>query len=128
VDKSIPDFTTVKVRPQPGNIRDHYIVCIVEIKRDNVGEGQAIDQMMRYMWKAAQHPSRDGDLRGYLIMANAVIPFWVEGEWEDMDIRQGDTFDMFATGDQLTTELCEIAICNLPIPRSAAPKKPFVLS
>ncbi|KAF8235369.1 hypothetical protein L208DRAFT_1392509 [Tricholoma matsutake] len=67
---------------------------------------------MGYMWKAAQHPSCDGELRGYLIMANTVIPFWVEGDREDVEVRQGDTFDMFAAGDQLTMELCEIAICN----------------
>ena len=112
MDKSIPDFTTVKVRPQPGGVRDHYIVCMMEIKRNNAAVGIAANQMIQYMKKAASHPSREEALRGYLVMGRDVIPFWVETVGIETDIVQGDSFDMFAAGDQFTTQLCEIAIRN----------------
>lgn len=108
--KLVPDFLTVKVSPQMGGVRDHYIVCIVEIKRNDVTEGKAKIQMKEYLLQAAAHPSRDENLRGYLVMANIVIPFRVEVHRNRVIVVEGAPFDMFATGDRFTRELCGIAI------------------
>src|SRR5262245_58954231 len=54
--KQFPDFVAVKVTPQPGTERDHYIVCVVEVKRDDETEAKAKDQMEAYMERAAYLP------------------------------------------------------------------------
>ena len=112
-EKYVPDFVTVKVIPQLGDLREHYIVCVVEVKRDDLSIGEARGQMSKYMAHVAPHHSREKNLRCYLVMANQVIPFWLEMiagvGWE---VVQGETFDMFAPGDRFTRELCEIARRN----------------
>ena len=47
---------TVKVTPQPGIARDHHIVCVVEVKRNNDTEAKAEEQMEAYMEQAANLP------------------------------------------------------------------------
>lgn len=97
----------VKVTPQPGLIRDHRIVCVVELKRDDVSEDRSVRRMFDYIDQIAQHPSRDENLRGYLIMANEVIQFTLDVNGVT---SRGHNFDMFAAGDPFTKKLCEIAI------------------
>ena len=84
----------------------------MEIKRDNVTEGKAVSQMVDYMMKAAQHPSREEALCGYLIMGREVIPFQVNMDGARVIVAQGDSFNMFAAGDRLTAQLCEVAVRN----------------
>lgn len=57
MEKAVPDFVTVKVIPQAGFVCDHYIVCIIEIKHDDVMETTAKNRMLEYMHQAVQHPS-----------------------------------------------------------------------
>lgn len=85
-------------------------MCIVEVKRDDVTSGEARLQMLEYMKRAIDHPSREPNLRGYLVEANQVTPYLVVRRGFCWVVEQGETFDMFAAGDRFTTELCEIAI------------------
>ena len=50
--KLFPDVAIVKVTPQPGIVRDHYIVCVIEVKRDNDTEAVAEEQVINYMLQA----------------------------------------------------------------------------
>lgn len=68
----------VKVTPQPGIDRDHHIVCVVEVKRNDDTEAQAEEQMEAYMEQAANLPQREESLRGYLVMGNMVRTFWLQ--------------------------------------------------
>jgi hypothetical protein len=104
---------TVKVTPQPGIDRDHYIVCVVEVKRNNDTQAIAEEQMVRYLEQAANLPQREENLRGYLVMGNIVRTFWLQDEGEGVEVRMADhVFAMSAPGDQFTRELCEISIRN----------------
>ena len=96
--------------PQVGYIRDHCIVCVVEIKRSHMTEGKARQRMTEYLIHTAQHPSRDENLRAYLVMADRVVPYRLEVEEGNWVVRQGGAFNMFAAGDQFTRGLGRIAI------------------
>ena len=69
----------------------------------------AVNKMIDYMDQAGNHGSRDPNLRGYLVRGNEIIPFWLD---DNGVTNYGATFDMFAPGDQFTTELCNIAVAN----------------
>jgi thiol-disulfide isomerase/thioredoxin len=84
---------TVKVTPQPGNERDHHIICVVEVKRNNDTEAKAEEQMETYMKQAAnlpQHRVSEKKVSRYI---------WLWATW-------------CAHCDQFTRELCEISIEN----------------
>jgi hypothetical protein len=111
--KQFPDFVTVKVTPQPGIDRNHHIVCVVEVKRNNDTEAKAEEQMEAYMEQAANLPQRDESLRGYLVMGNMVRTFWLQDDGEGVEVRMAEqAFATSAPGDQFTRELCEISIRN----------------
>jgi hypothetical protein len=50
VQKFIPDFVTIKVIPQVGYVREHYIV---KIKHNHMTEGKARQKMMEYLLQTA---------------------------------------------------------------------------
>lgn len=111
--KQFPDFVTVKVTPQPGICRDHYIICVVEVKRNDDTEAKAEEQMEAYMVQAANLPQRDQNLRGYLVMGNMVRTFWLQDNGEGVEVRMAEqVFSLSAPGDQFTRELCETSIRN----------------
>jgi hypothetical protein len=85
----------------------HYIVCIIKVKREHESEGTAINQMVLYMKNAVSHLSQE-DLHGYLIMGSRIILFLMTDE----DVKEGisESFDSFTAGEQFTTELSEIAL------------------
>ncbi|KIJ53396.1 hypothetical protein M422DRAFT_242548 [Sphaerobolus stellatus SS14] len=96
--KQFPDFVIVKVKPQPGIERDHYI---------------ADEQMERYMEQAANLPLRVEHPRGYLVMGNRVRIFWLQDDGEGVVVfKANETFKMSDAGDQFTRELCDISIRN----------------
>lgn len=68
-----------------------------------------MNKMFDYMNQAAQHGSRERNLRGFLVMANEVVPFRLN---DYGDVTYSDSFDMFAPGDQFTRMLGSIAIRN----------------
>lgn len=103
----------MKVTPQPTQSnRDHWVVCLVEIKRDDDTIVKAYEQMGRYMEQLAEHPSREGNLRGYLVAGNWVTVFSLEDDGDGIQVVQEQPFDMFAPGDRFTQELGEIAVRN----------------
>ncbi|KIJ33048.1 hypothetical protein M422DRAFT_35645 [Sphaerobolus stellatus SS14] len=111
--KQFPDFVIVKVTPQDGIERKHYIVCIIEVKRNDDTDALAVDQMTRYMEQAANLPLRVEGLCGYLIMGSGIRKFQLENfgagvkvTWEPL------VFKMTDAGDRFTRELCEISISN----------------
>ena len=111
--KQFPDFVTVKVTPQPGIDRNHHIVCVVEVKRNDDSDAKAEEQMLAYMRQAANLPQREESLRGYLVMGDRVRTFWLQDEGEGVEVKMAtQTFFMSARGDQFTRELCEISIRN----------------
>ena len=67
----IPDFLTVKVL----DADSHRLLSIVEIKRDEEAESQAIEQVINYLKQAMQYPSRDPKLCAYLVMGRRVRRF-----------------------------------------------------
>jgi len=112
VDKIILDFVTVKVRPHGGPIRDHYMLCIVEIKCDDMSEGKARLRMVDYMRQAAGHISQEENLCGYLLMSNRVDRFRMDVQGAEVFVHQEEDIDIFAPGDFFTIELCRIAVYN----------------
>lgn len=68
--RGFPDFLTVKIKPQPS--RHHYVVSVIEIKRN---EGEAEDQMFGYMAALAKHPVRERNLQGFLVMGRKVLVY-----------------------------------------------------
>jgi hypothetical protein len=80
----------------------------VEVKRDDsISEARTLVQALGYLCQAWQHPSRDEELRGYLVMDNLVTPLRINDAREPIS---DPPFDIFAAGELLTKELCEIAI------------------
>ena len=112
VEKSIPDFVAVKVLPQLNGVREHRIVCVVEMKLVSYTEPEAVEQMLRYMTRIADLPDRDENLRGYLVAGRRIKPYRLQRGLAGVEVRIGAWFDMFAVGDRLTTELCQIAVRN----------------
>lgn len=99
--------------PQPGIDRDHYIVCVVEVKRNNDTQAIAEEQMASYLEQAANLPQREENLRGYLVMGNIVRTFWLQDDGAGVVVKMADeVFAISAPGDQFTRELCEISISN----------------
>ncbi|KAK7024402.1 hypothetical protein VNI00_016343 [Paramarasmius palmivorus] len=66
---------------------------------------KAIAQMHRYMKAFIQHPNRDPELEGYLLVGDMYVRFTIQG---DLVIRD-EPRDMFAEGDPFTLSLCSIA-------------------
>lgn len=111
-EKSFPDFVTVKVIPQPGGLRHHFVVCVVEVKRKKESATEAHTQIMAYMVQLAEHPLREENLRGFLVMGRWVTIYTLERDGNRVEPVKGDTFNMFAYGDRFTRELARIAIRN----------------
>jgi len=111
-EKCFPDFVTVKVIPQPGGLRQHLVVCIVEVKRDEETASEAHTQIMTYMNRLSEHPLREENLRGFLVMGRWVTIYTLVRSGTKVEPVRGATFDMFAHGDQFTRELAEIAVRN----------------
>ena len=100
----------MKVTPQRAGPRDHCIVTLVEVKRnDEVSESQAVQQALSYLERAWQQPSHDEELRGYLVMGRLVHPIRMSNRGRAVS---DPPFDMFAAGDRFTRELCECAVRN----------------
>ncbi|KAF8800131.1 hypothetical protein BYT27DRAFT_7263277 [Phlegmacium glaucopus] len=112
--KRFPDFLVVKVKPQPLNTpRHHYIVCVIEIKRDGDTEAEADDQMIGYMAALAELPLRERNLQGFLVMGRKVRVFELITPHRGTTVpRRLAEFDMFDEGDSLLSQLCEIAVKN----------------
>ena len=77
-------------------------------QHDSVSETAALEQVANYLARAWSHPSHDPELCAYLVMGNVVYKIRMSGGRAVFD----NPFDMFATGNQFTTELCNIAIRN----------------
>ena len=112
--KRFPDFLAVKVKSQPLNSpRHHYVVSVIEIKRDEDTEAEADDQMVGYMQALINSPLRERNLRGFLVMGRKVKVFELKTP------HRGDTtpqriaeFDLFDDGDPFLSQLCQIAVAN----------------
>jgi len=108
-EKFFPDFITVKVTPQlPGKPRQHLMVAIVEVKRnDKVSETEALKQVAKYLQRAWELPGHSENLCAYLVMGQKVHRLWMQskGRW-----RADPPFSMFEAGDKFTKALCETAI------------------
>ncbi|KAK7441756.1 hypothetical protein VKT23_016419 [Stygiomarasmius scandens] len=110
-----PDFLVVKVIPTPEGLpRQHYIVCVLEIKlgedeSPDVGDHAEIEsQMLLYMETLVKHPYRDPELEGYLLNGATFLKFKIiNGE---VDYTSEDFRDIFGPGDPLTRALCDIAV------------------
>lgn len=92
--------------------RNHYIVCVVEVKRNLETEVFAEDQMTRYMEQAADLPLREENLEGFLIMGSTVRAYRLEDLGLGVEAQSDQTFAVSAPGDQLTRQLCEISVRN----------------
>jgi hypothetical protein len=111
--KKFPNFMIVKVTPQPGTEHDHFIVCVVEVKRDYETEAKSEEQMEAYMEQAANLPKLEENLRGYLVLGSMVCTFWLQDDGEGVEVKTTrQAFDMSALGDRFTRELCQISIRN----------------
>ncbi|KAM6489566.1 hypothetical protein JOM56_014985, partial [Amanita muscaria] len=111
-EKCFPDFVTVRVAPQPGGLRQHFVVCVVEVKRDHDTMSEAHIQIMKYMNQLAEHPLREENLSGFLVMGRWVTVYTLVRSGTKVEPVRGDTFDMFAHGDRFTSELAQIAVRN----------------
>jgi hypothetical protein len=97
--------------PQPNGIREQHIVGLMEVKMPGVTEADADEQMMRYMNAVAELPNCDRNLKGYIVSGQQVLTYWLEVEDGLVSVRTDHVwFDMFAPGDRLTQELCQIAV------------------
>lgn len=73
--KQFPDFVIVKVTPQSGTARNHYIVGIVELKKGPSFGDADRRQMDRYMTQAVQLPNCVNPLYGFLVAGMVVKKF-----------------------------------------------------
>lgn len=68
----------------------------------------AEQQMYQYMQTLINHPYRDPNLRGYLIVGSKYLEFQINGD--KVDYTSMAYRDMMGPGDPLTMALCEIAV------------------
>ncbi|KAG6823764.1 hypothetical protein H0H92_009111 [Tricholoma furcatifolium] len=110
--KLIPDFEVVKVTPAPhvDMRRQHRIVCIIEVKKDDMTSTQAADQMADYMRQAEPH-RRLEPLVGYLVMGPHVLKFVLRRHRNRplVTYNHDEFFDMRNAGNVFTRDLCRIA-------------------
>lgn len=102
----------MKVQPQPLNEpRHHFIVGVVEIKRNRETEGQAVRQIVGYMKAIAKLPHHDKNLKGFLVMGRKVKVYRLRpGPRAKVDLIE--TLDMFDDSDSLLNLLCGVAVKN----------------
>ncbi len=108
VEKSFPDFVVVRVKAYPGGAREHYIVTVIEVKKDPIPNEAMHEQMVRYMARVADLPNRQRNIKGYLVTGHRATPYTINDD--TAEIVEGRTIDIFAPGDPLTTSLCNAAI------------------
>ncbi|KAF7761059.1 hypothetical protein Agabi119p4_10468 [Agaricus bisporus var. burnettii] len=103
--KLYPDFAIVKVTPQPNSPREHRLIALIEVKRDEKAVSTAMTQCFQYLEQAQGHLSRREDLCCYLMLGSRinVIAGSATGH------EEVETFDMFDCDDQFTRALCTIA-------------------
>jgi len=89
------------------------LLSIVEIKRnEDVSQTRAIEQVIKYLARAMEHPQRDSNLCAYLVMGRMVRRIRMVRVVDRWSVIEEPAFDMFADGDRFTLQLCEIAVRN----------------
>ncbi|KAJ3979943.1 hypothetical protein F5890DRAFT_1544201 [Lentinula detonsa] len=115
--KIYPDFLVVKVVPtSEDRPRTQQVVCVVEIKLGDISAvgdvdtSQAEAQMLEYMTTLINHPFRDPNLKGYLIVADKYLEFRIENNVVVYD--PDGWIGIFSSGDPLTVALSNIAVAE----------------
>ena len=68
IEKKFPDFMPVKVTLHGGPIREHRVLCVVEVERNGEPSGRGHYQMVDYMEHLIDHSLREENLLGFLII------------------------------------------------------------
>lgn len=107
----VPDFLVVKVNPQAVPTINHYIVCLIQVKRKTDTIVEARQQMLKYMDRASKQPLRAPDMYGYLVMGNSFEVYRICDE--DKSISHEGQFNILEDdGDTFVRGLADISCRN----------------
>jgi hypothetical protein len=91
------------------------VVCMVEVKRDDLSFEQSEDQMTEYMERVYEHGSFSDDFRGYLVMGQDVVIYGRDANAADPGnpiFYNIGGFSMLDDNDPFTRELSQISVSN----------------